>query len=163
MAMAIARISDVPVPAREVISPQHCPANLLPWLAWAMGVDTWDAGWSEKVKRDVIASAYVVRRYKGTVGAVKRAALAVGTGIELSEWFQLDPPGEVHTFELSKIVSGGGATEEFADSVIYAVSAAKPVRSHFTFKQSVFFDGGLCAVSELRPAVYRRLRLVDKD
>ena len=36
---ATARLADVPVPLRDLWNPETCPAELLPWLAWAFGVD----------------------------------------------------------------------------------------------------------------------------
>lgn len=58
--------------------PYRCPSALLPWLAWTWHVDTWDSGWSDRTKRNVINAAYEVHRKKGSVGAVKRALAAAG-------------------------------------------------------------------------------------
>lgn len=77
-AVAAARpdLSTIP----RLLSPETCPPELLPWLAWAFSVDLWDAGWSEGAKRDVIDESVAVHRTKGTVGAVKRALAAAGYG-----------------------------------------------------------------------------------
>lgn len=61
-------------------SPQGCPEELLPWLAWAFSVDNWDPNWAEADKRDVIAGSVDVHRHKGTVGAVKNALTTSGYG-----------------------------------------------------------------------------------
>jgi len=73
-----AAMADLPVPIAALWTPETCPAALLPWLAWAYSVDTWDSNWSERTKRNVIAAAYNVHRLKGTVGSVKRALTAAG-------------------------------------------------------------------------------------
>ncbi|EHS5692594.1 TPA: phage tail protein I, partial [Escherichia coli] len=38
-AKACAEIEKTPVRIRELWNPDTCPANLLPWLAWAFSVD----------------------------------------------------------------------------------------------------------------------------
>ena len=88
---ATARIGDVPVRLRDVWNPETCPLDLLPWLAWALSVDDWDAAWSEDQKRGTIAAAIKVQQLKGTVGAVKGALSAAGYGnAEVVEGFGAD-------------------------------------------------------------------------
>ena len=53
LALATSRVSDVPLPIRTLWNPDTCPLELLPWLAWALSVDTWDPNWSESIKRAV--------------------------------------------------------------------------------------------------------------
>lgn len=65
---------------------QRAPVQLLPWLAWAVGVDDWDTGWSEQQKRSAIDAAIPIRRKRGTVWAVRRTLEALGyTGVEILE------------------------------------------------------------------------------
>ncbi|EQU65680.1 phage tail protein I [Escherichia coli HVH 209 (4-3062651)] len=52
-AKACAEIEKTPVSIRELWNPDTCPANLLPWLAWAFSVDRWDEKWPEATKRAV--------------------------------------------------------------------------------------------------------------
>jgi len=59
-------------------SPWDCPETLLPWLAWALAVDVWDAGWDVETKRRVIAFSFALRRRAGTVWAVREALKASG-------------------------------------------------------------------------------------
>jgi hypothetical protein len=75
-----ARLADVSIPIRDTWNPDSCPAHVLPWLAWAFGVDEWDAGWPEETKRETIRTAVLVQRRKGTVWAIKRAIEAAGYG-----------------------------------------------------------------------------------
>jgi phage tail P2-like protein len=67
-------------PITRLWKPQTCPANILPWLAWAFSVDDWDTEWSEEAKRAAIAASIGVHRRKGTIGAVKEALAAAGYG-----------------------------------------------------------------------------------
>ncbi len=77
---ATARLGDVPAPLRDVWNPDTCPAQLLPWLAWAFGVDEWDAAWSDEAKRNTIRNAVAIQRRKGSVWSIKRAIADAGYG-----------------------------------------------------------------------------------
>jgi phage tail P2-like protein len=73
MGSATERVGSVPAPLRDLWNPQTCPANLLPWLGWALSMDTWNSAWTEQQKRDAIAASVAVHRIKGTVGALEKA------------------------------------------------------------------------------------------
>ncbi len=77
---ATARIAGVPVPLDSLWNPQTCPASVLPWLAWALSVDEWDAGWPEDKRRETLSLAIYVHRRKGTLAAVRTALVAAGFG-----------------------------------------------------------------------------------
>ena len=68
-----AHLGAIPRPISRLWNPQTCPAALLPWLAWALSVDEWDADWPEQIRRDVIAGSIGLHRVKGTLAALKRA------------------------------------------------------------------------------------------
>lgn len=55
-------------PGLEV--PDACPAALLPWLAWALGVSAWNPDWPEAVRRRAIAGAFADARAGGTRAAI---------------------------------------------------------------------------------------------
>ncbi|WP_295548605.1 phage tail protein I [uncultured Pseudacidovorax sp.] len=101
VAAADAHISAIPAPVREVWNPYTCPAALLPWLAYAYGVEEWDEAWSDNVKRDVIAQSLQIKRIKATYGAVQRAVVAMGLPARVQEWFQQSPAGQPYTFRLA--------------------------------------------------------------
>jgi len=63
---------DGPAGIRALWNPQSTPAALLPWLAWALGVEAWDAAWDEENKRAVVASALADHRVDGTLAGVRR-------------------------------------------------------------------------------------------
>lgn len=66
---------------------------LLDHLAWEQSVDVWDMDWPEDIKRNVIAIAAEVHRFKGSPFAIKRALEAFDVRTELLEWFD-DPDSE---------------------------------------------------------------------
>lgn len=73
-----ARVGEVSVPIGSLWNPETCPADLLPWLAWALSVDEWDSTWPVATQRDVIARAADLHRRKGTVWAVREALRSAG-------------------------------------------------------------------------------------
>jgi len=75
-----ARMTALPVPVRNAWNPATCPAQLLPWLAWALSVDNWDPTWTEDQQPAVIAASVVVHRRKGTPAAMREALSAAGLG-----------------------------------------------------------------------------------
>lgn len=77
-AKACAEIEKTPVSIRELWNPDTCPANLLPWLAWAFSVDRWDEKWPEATKRAVIRDAHFIHCHKGTTHQRPEAAKAEG-------------------------------------------------------------------------------------
>ncbi|SMG67375.1 phage tail protein I, partial [methanotrophic bacterial endosymbiont of Bathymodiolus sp.] len=93
------RSALLPVNIATVWDPQTCPIELLPWLAWALSVDTWDSEWPESTKRALIANSVQIHKTKGTVSAIERVMNALGVAAELQEWFEFN--GMPHTFRLT--------------------------------------------------------------
>ena len=102
IASATARVGAVPVPVRDLWNPQTCPANLLPWLAWALSVDAWNSAWSEQQKRDTIAASVAVHRIKGTVGALQKALGALQYDVGVDDQI----PGLPYRFRLNVELAG---------------------------------------------------------
>lgn len=50
--------------------PYACPKSLLPYLAWAMGVNYWNDDWSDQTKRNWIASQWTFKSLRGTVDGI---------------------------------------------------------------------------------------------
>lgn len=78
--LATARVGDVPILIRELWSPELCPNHLLAWLAWGLGVDEWDNGWSDDTKRNIVKNAVAIQRKKGSVWSVRQAIADAGYG-----------------------------------------------------------------------------------
>jgi len=116
-----------------------------------MSIDDWQSHWSEEVKRAVIRESVMVHRKKGTPWAIKRLLSAVGASAELREWWQMDPPGQPHTFEIDVYATnipavdedgpllGEVATQRMAD----LINSVKPVRSHYTLRVGASYTGRL--------------------
>ena len=85
MAGAMALLGTIPNPVPAVWSPERCPLHLLPWLAWALGVEEWKPDWPEAVKRAACAEAFAIHRIKGTQAAVERVLDLIGAVYEYLE------------------------------------------------------------------------------
>ncbi|MNH76740.1 Phage tail protein [compost metagenome] len=131
-AEALAQIDRVPVPIRDLLNPDRCPVQLLPYLAWAFSVDRWDSTWSEATKRQVIKGSYFIHSRKGTIGALRRVVEPLGYLIEIVEWFNTVPEGVPGTFALKVGVLDTGITEEMYQELERLIDDAKPVTRHLT-------------------------------
>jgi len=131
-AEALAQIERVPVPIRDLLNPDRCPVQLLPYLAWAFSVDRWDSTWSEATKRQVIKGSYFIHSRKGTIGALRRVVEPLGYLIEIIEWFNTVPEGVPGTFALKVGVLDTGITEEMYQELERLIDDAKPVTRHLT-------------------------------
>ncbi|MDR6144954.1 phage tail P2-like protein [Sphingomonas sp. SORGH_AS870] len=159
---AVARISDVPTPFRDLWNPATCPVELLPYLAYALSIDSWSSDWPEAVKRRRITQAIAIQRRKGTASSVRDVVTAFGGVIAIREWWQMQPPGDPHTFSLVlNITDQAGAPVDaaFVEAIIAEVYRTKPVRSHFTFSQALNATAGLAPVAAVRPTLFTRLAM----
>lgn len=119
---------DYDLSENKVWSAQHCPIEFLPFLAWALSVDTWDSDWPEHVKRQVVTSSVYVHRHKGTPAAIKAALNALDLGVTISEWFQHG--GAPYTFRADVSLSTRGLTAKEITDIHTAIINTKNARSH---------------------------------
>jgi phage tail P2-like protein len=96
--------------------PETVDAGLLDHLAWEESVDVWDETWTPEVKRNVIAVAAEVHRYKGTPFAIQKALQAFDVRMELLEWWQEAPTGQPGTFTVT--VFNGASLSGSGDVVV---------------------------------------------
>ncbi len=143
-AVIAARLQGIPAPTDQLWNPQTCPAELLPWLAWALSVDEWNSSWTEQQQRNAVAASIALHKQKGTVSAVKRIITQIfGVGDVIEHW---EFNGAPHTF---KIVSDGEIDDEpdydqlikLANSVKAARSTIVAVRLLRHIDQSLYFGG----------------------
>lgn len=156
------RMANLPVPLRELWNPDTCPEHLLPWLAWSLSLDSWQPYWPEAVKRERIRMAVEIQRRKGTAKSVRDVVRAFGSSLALREWWQLEPKGIPHTFEV--VLTLGGSvpnTAAFQNDVIAEIQRTKPVRSHFTLTLGQAATGGLGLAGAARPVIYRRIQCTE--
>lgn len=158
---ATARIVAPPPDIRRVWNPDTCPAALLPWLAWAFGVEDWRDYWTEATKRTIVRNAIPLRRKRGTRAAVEDVVRSFGSSIVLREWWEASPPGTPHTFSVVINYAAGGATvtAEFQADIVRQVERAKPLRSHFTVGVGLSAAGALNVCGYVRAGTYTRLQL----
>jgi len=159
-ARATARIDDIFTNLRVLWSPDLCPENLLPWLAWQLSLDSWSSDWPVAIKRERVRRALDIARRKGTAQSVRQVVQSFGGSVAIREWWQTVPPGTPHTFDLVLTLSGfhgEPVTAAFVDAVIGEVRRTKPVRSHFTFTQGLTADGRVGLIGAVRPVIFARL------
>lgn len=147
---ALATASDIgvdPEIIRGVADSARCPVDFLPWLAWAMSVEGWDAAETEEQQRALIRQSIPIHKHKGTVGAIRRVLKAVGVTADYKEWTQI--PGAVpYTFELiawandNRAGEGSILSPQLFQRLRALVDATKNERSHYALKIGARFDGG---------------------
>ncbi|MFY9810823.1 phage tail protein I [Aquabacterium sp.] len=120
------RIDALPAPLRDVWNPDTCPPNMLPWLAWAFGVESWSAGWTVEERRAAIKSAVEVKKLKGTPAAVRRAVAALFPSASVTE------QSGSYTFGIQLDVTDIALPQRLLHDVIRVAESAKNLRSHLT-------------------------------
>ncbi|MCF6432665.1 phage tail protein I, partial [Leisingera sp. MMG026] len=105
------RVLGIQAPIHTLWNADTCPAELLPWLAWAFSVEEWENWYSEAYKREIIRVSLEVHRLKGTRNSVEMALSALGFRIDLVEGWEEGGAG--HTFRLDaygdEVVAAGHA------------------------------------------------------
>lgn len=160
--LAQTRLDALPEPLRALWSPRDCPEALLPWLAWALSVDQWSPDWPLALRRARVESAIDIQRVKGTRRAVERLVASFGGTVTMREWFETDPPGDPHTFQLVAALGGTGVaapSSDLIDAVVAEIHRTKPARSHFDFTLAVDVAGAIGTMAIGRAVVATRLTL----
>lgn len=147
----------LPVPLRTLWNPSTCPAELLPFLAWAFSVDVWEADWPEATKRAVIAESFAVHRIKGTRLAVEKALAAMGITVTLTEWFEQQPTTQPGTFRARLHLNDNRDVADqlsgaFYQQIHHAIQSAKNLRSHYDFDLSAQFGPNRIGVASAQRA-----------
>ncbi|WP_068083132.1 phage tail protein I [Novosphingobium rosa] len=157
--VAQTRVDGIDTPLRKLWSAQDCPENLLPWLAWTLGVESWDPTMPLALRRARVAQAIPIHRRKGTVSSIRDVIASYGGIAVMTEWWQQVPKSIPHSFTLS-IALGGQATPptaDFINGMIADVTRAKPLRSFFTLTLALNLTATLGLVGAARPASFARL------
>ncbi|MBK0000231.1 phage tail protein I [Erwinia sp. S38] len=140
-AQVCSRIGDLNVPLRYLWNPDNCPAQFLPYLAWAFSVDRWDEGWTETAKRQAVKDSFWLHRRKGTRAAVRRVIEYMNFTPSFLEWFEIgDEPG---TFRLEVDVNSVGLTPKTLDELNRLIDEVKPVSRHLAQMNIATKSGGL--------------------
>ncbi|MDD2059061.1 phage tail protein I [Pseudomonas sp. GD03860] len=150
---------------RGIADSTRCPPDFLPWLAWAMKVEGWEAAETDEQQRALIREAIPVHKTKGTVGAIRRVLSAVKVNAEFKDWHQI-PDGVPYTFQLTAWANQNREGEGSIISPLLGarlralVDATKNERSHYEFRLGAQFDGGIRLGNSTRGRTLQR-RYVD--
>lgn len=127
-------------------NPQTCPAAILPYLGWALAISHWDTAWSEAEKREAVAKAIPFHKITGTRAAVEQVLARFSPLLTITEWWETEPRGTPHTFEVRADVLELGSdflSPDTANAIIADIAAAKPLRAHFDFVQTLSAQAAL--------------------
>lgn len=117
---------------RWMNNPNKCPAEILPWLAWAVSVDIWNNDWSEATKRSVVRESVLVHMKKGTLGGLRRTLASFGFAeIRIEEWFEYG--GDPYTFRVYAVFQEDGLSMTDANLIYSAIMQTKNLRSHLNY------------------------------
>ncbi|KQM88464.1 hypothetical protein ASE67_01515 [Sphingomonas sp. Leaf23] len=141
---ALSRVTAIDTPVATLMHPAQIDASVLPFLAWHLSVDRWEADWSEATKRAAVADAITAQRRKGTPASVDAVLADFDDLLELVEWHQTTPRGTPHTFEIRLPIGAEGGPRSraaFADAILRDVARVKPARSQGTLVQQLAVAG----------------------
>ncbi|QCB41040.1 phage tail protein I [Sphingomonas sp. PAMC26645] len=158
------RAGNVVTPVDVIDVAETCPADLLPWLAWGLSVDSWDGDWSEEDKRDAVANSLAFHRIKGTRLSVETVLSRFDKLAELVEWHQAEPRRAPNTFDVivplvmadGTAPGGRRSTAAFAEAIIREVSRVKPLREHMTLVQALTVAGSVSVQGVARAFIETR-------
>jgi phage tail P2-like protein len=155
----LARTDDLPIEIGKLWNPDTCPAPLLPFLAWALSVDVWDAAWPEAIQRRVIANSPAVHRAKGTRAAVVAALDGLMVQAGITEWWQPGGSGVAGTFIIRAYASArwtDGApliTPDLIVAIRAMVTASAPVSRPWTLQVGVAAAADIGAAAAFAPGL----------
>lgn len=78
LASQVDRLLALDINFIDLWDPWKCPADLLPYLAWALSVDIWDTNWPISKKREAVARSIRLHRMKGTEQGIVEAVEFAG-------------------------------------------------------------------------------------
>ena len=128
-------------------------------LAVQYDVSPWRESWPVTMKRNVIRATYMTLCKRGTVESVKIAVEALGSAVQIVEWWQMEPKGAPHTF---KVVANLGSfdgvlSSDLQNDVMALIDNAKPVRAHYTLELREALEGGVGTTGLMESSVVARI------
>lgn len=125
-----ARLEPIELPFNLIWDADNCPADYLPFLAYAWSVDEWNDAWSVESQRAVIKNSVWVHQRKGTLGAIKRALAVIDYDTTVVEWFDQKPPGQPGTFSIEAHPLNGIITDSVRQ-IRAVIDAVKRLSAHY--------------------------------
>lgn len=129
-------------------------------LATIWDASVWRQNWPLEIKRNVIKTIISDKRIKGTLAAVKSAIQTIGNVSEIKEWFEMEPPGEPHTFRVTANISkfAGVLDSDLQKDLRALIDDAKPARSHYDFILSTYLQTQINFIPFTRRLTYARVK-----
>lgn len=129
-------------------------------LATIWDASVWRQNWPLEIKRNVIKTIISDKRIKGTLAAVKSAIQTIGNVSEIKEWFEMEPPGEPHTFRVTANISkfAGVLDSDLQKDLRALIDDAKPARSHYDFILSTYLQTQIKFIPFSRRLTYARVK-----
>ncbi|MEF1189674.1 phage tail protein I, partial [Vibrio parahaemolyticus] len=117
----------------NIMNVYEVDTSFLPWLAWWFRVDAWDDEWSGERKRESIANALILRKYKGTIWAVEHALELSLFDATVVPWYEMLPEGERGTFRIDAMPSSGRelTAQSDYDTLIFLTENNKQGSQHW--------------------------------
>lgn len=154
-----ARADAIDAPLDTLVNPATIAAELLPWLAWGLSTDTWNAEWSEATKRQAVAESIELHRRKGTRWAVEHVLARIDALAQVVEWHEAQPTLTPHVFEIRvplDATSGARALAKVPEAIVRDVTQVKPLREHMVVVQALAGDSGIGVHGVARTLLARR-------
>ena len=138
----------------------HLTGEHLDHLATIWDASVWRQNWPLEIKRNVIKTIISDKRIKGTLAAVKSAIQTIGNVSEIKEWFEMEPPGEPHTFRVTANISkfAGVLDSDLQKDLRALIDDAKPARSHYDFILSTYLQTQIKFIPFSRRLTYARVK-----
>ncbi|SHO57768.1 phage tail protein I [Vibrio quintilis] len=156
----ISRCTDLPVHIKDLWNPETCPLSLLPWLAWALSVDSWDERWPESIKRQVVRDSFEIHRLKGTPYAVQKALDSLNIRMQLREWWEPGSGQSPGTMSVVALINenltednDGLITKTMLEQVVRAIESAKRGVIHFDVELGIALEESLGLAGGIGPSV----------
>lgn len=133
-------------------------ASWLPWLAQQWRVPTWNAAWTEELKRRRVKEALPRFKTLGTPFAIDNElefhSSVYGIELSLKEWFEMVPQDERGTFRIiADNKSGISLGEDFYNALFSGVESVKRKSQHWRMnvlstERGIVYCGGATRISE---------------
>ncbi len=131
LAQVGAALSELDGPIRSLWNPATCPTALLPYLAWTLSVERWQADAPENTKRQAIRTSFMLHQRKGTISALRQVLEPLGYQISVTQWWERQPHDPAGTFRLHvHLPTDAGLSEVQLQEIERLIEDVKPVSRH---------------------------------
>ena len=139
------------------------PGNVLDHIAWQVDSKIWRDTWPVSLKRSVIRTVILEKAKKGTRTAVEKALDSLGSAYEIREWFEMDPPGDPYTFDITVTLTNvpGQVSEQTQKDLRLRIDDTKSARSHYTLSLASQGEAALALIGGVRPVTYVRFNTIE--